>query len=92
MLQAAMVTGDNPWGMVLAVFMHLAIAAYILAVTVVLAENEEKLDTEELKKKFGNLYPNVKLEGNKIYYYPIFMLKRFLLVFIVALYQSYPAI
>ena len=53
--------GDNLWGMTLAVFMHFAIVAYIVVVTVFLFHNESLLDTEDLRAKFGNLYPNVKM-------------------------------
>ena len=59
--QSALVTGDNPWGMTLAVFMHFALVAYIGVVTVFLFHNESLLDTEDLRAKFGNLYPNVKM-------------------------------
>ena len=37
--QSALVTGDNPWGMILAVLMHFALFAYIGAVIKHLTEN-----------------------------------------------------
>ena len=60
---------------------------------IILEKKRQTLDDKEVRKKIGNLYQDVKLQGRgreTLWYYPIFMLRRIMFVAIPTFLYNYP--
>jgi len=55
--------------------------------------NQEKVETKEFKDRFGNLHVGIHLKRNKynMYYFPNFLLRRFIFFFIPIVLIHHPA-
>ena len=67
---------------------------YLVIVSFVLVCNQDQLHQEQIKAICERLYPNVRLNTTKwcLLYYPVFMLRRLLFVYIVIFFEGYGSV
>lgn len=73
-------TAGDRWAGVAA---FVALAGYPLVCWLILMKKKEKLECPELSVRISNLYPGVRMRGNKnqnLLYYPLFLVRRIVFV------------
>jgi len=75
------------------IFIYTLLFLSIVGFSMFIKYSKERLDTKEFKDMFGNLHVGIHLKRNKtnIYYFPIFLARRFIFTTIPIILIDHPA-